>query len=296
MHLVDDACATGSPMDTSLFSAQTSIYRLSAIREQKGKFVGRVEGKVALITGGARGLGEATAHTMAKEGATVILTDMLDAEGEAVAASINADGGTAEYIRQDVTEEAAWDTITSGIVDRHGRIDVVVNNAGVVLDATVEDTTLDGWRHVNAVNSEAVFLGTRAAIKVMKNQEPQGGSIVNISSIAGLVGIDNLAAYNASKGAVRMFSKSAALHVAKAGYNIRVNSVHPSYTWTPMVQLLGDNTGDRDAFFDALGAAHPLGRPGVPMDVAWGVLYLASDESTWVTGSELVIDGGITAQ
>jgi 3(or 17)beta-hydroxysteroid dehydrogenase len=233
---------------------------------------------------------------MAKEGATIILTDMLDAEGEAVAASINADGGTAEYIHQDVTEEATWDTITSGIVDRHGRIDVVVNNAGVVLDANVEDTTLDGWRHVNAVNSEAVFLGTRAAIKVMKDQDPQGGSIVNISSIAGLVGIDNLAAYNASKGAVRMFSKSAALHVAKEGYNIRVNSVHPGYTWTPMVQALGDNTGDRDAFFDALGEAHPLGRPGVPMDVAWGVLYLASDESTWVTGSELVIDGGITAQ
>ena len=117
---------------------------------------------------------------------------------------------------------------------------------------------------MNAVNSEAVFLGTCAGIKVMKEQDPRGGSIVNISSIAGLVGIDNLAAYNAS--------------------------------WTPMVQLVGDNTGDRDAFFDALGEAHPLGRPGVPMDVAWGVLYLASDESTWVTGSELVIDGGITAQ
>ncbi len=233
---------------------------------------------------------------MASEGATVILTDMLDDAGTALAASINADGGKAEYIHQDVTEEATWDTITSDIVNRHGRLDVVVNNAGIVLDANVEDTTLDGWRHVNAVNSEAVFLGTRAAIKVMKAQDPQGGSIVNISSIAGLVGIENLAAYNASKGAVRLFSKSAALHVASEGYNIRINSVHPSYTWTPMVQLLGDNTGDRDAFFDALGEAHPLGRPGVPMDIAWGVLYLASDESTWVTGSELVIDGGITAR
>jgi 3(or 17)beta-hydroxysteroid dehydrogenase len=258
--------------------------------------VGRVEGKIALITGGARGLGEATGRTMAKEGATVILTDMLDDVGTALAASINGEGGKAEYIHQDVTDEASWDTITSGIVDRYGRLDIVVNNAGVVLDANVEDTTLDGWRHVNAVNSEAVFLGTRAAIKVMKAQDPTGGSIVNISSIAGLVGIDNLAAYNASKGAVRLFTKSAALHVAKEGYNIRINSVHPSYTWTPMVQLLGDNTGDRDAFFDALGEAHPLGRPGVPMDVAWGVLYLASDESTWVTGSELVIDGGITAR
>ncbi len=233
---------------------------------------------------------------MATEGATVILTDVLDAEGTALAASINADGGKAEYIHQDVTQEGLWDEITSDIVARHGRLDVVVNNAGVVLDANVEDTTLDGWRHVNAINSEAVFLGTRAAIKVMKAQDPQGGSIVNISSIAGLVGIENLAAYNASKGAVRLFSKSAALHVASEGYNIRVNSVHPSYTWTPMVQLLGDNTGDRDAFFDALGEAHPLGRPGIPMDIAWGVLYLASDESTWVTGSELVIDGGITAR
>lgn len=258
--------------------------------------MGRVEGKIALITGGSRGLGEATGRLLAKEGATVILTDLLDKEGEALAASIIAEGGTAEYIHQDVTDEASWDTIVSGIMDRHGRLDVVVNNAGIVLDANVEDTTLEGWRHVNAINSEAVFLGTRAAINVMKDQDPKGGSIVNISSIAGLVGIENLAAYNASKGAVRLFSKSAALHVAKAGYKIRVNSVHPSYTWTPMVQLLGDNTGDRDAFFKALGAAHPLGRPGIPMDIAWGVLYLASDESTWVTGSELVIDGGITAQ
>lgn len=262
----------------------------------KENFMGRVEGKIALITGGSRGLGEATGRLLAKEGATVILTDLLDKEGEALAASIISEGGTAEYIHQDVTDEAVWDTIVSGIVNRHGRLDVVVNNAGIVLDANVEDTTLEGWRHVNAINSEAVFLGTRAAIKVMKDQDPKGGSIVNISSIAGLVGIENLAAYNASKGAVRLFSKSAALHVAKAGYKIRVNSVHPSYTWTPMVQLLGDNTGDRDAFFKALGAAHPLGRPGMPMDIAWGVLYLASDESTWVTGSELVIDGGITAQ
>ncbi|MEM9516047.1 MAG: glucose 1-dehydrogenase [Actinomycetota bacterium] len=258
--------------------------------------MGRVDGKIALITGGARGLGEATGRLMAKEGATVILTDILDDVGNELAASIQSDGGAAEYIHQDVTDEDQWSSLTDDIVQRHGRLDVVVNNAGVVHDANVEDTTLEAWRHVNAINSEAVFLGTRTAIKVMKEQDPQGGSIVNISSIAGLVGIDNLAAYNASKGAVRLFTKSAALHVAQSGYNIRINSVHPSYTWTPMVQLLGDNTGDRDAFFDALGEAHPLGRPGVPMDVAYGVIYLASDESTWVTGSELVIDGGITAR
>lgn len=257
--------------------------------------MGRVEGKVALITGGARGLGEATGRLMAEEGATVILTDVLDAEGKALAEEIVAGGGAATYRHQDVTDEAMWSEVVNDIVAEHGRLDVVVNNAGVVLDATVEDTTLEGWRKVNSINSEAVFLGTREAIRVMKDQDPRGGSIVNISSIAGLVGIENLAAYNASKGAVRMFTKSAALHVAKSGYKIRVNSVHPSYTWTPMVQHLGDNTGDRDAFFDALGAMHPLGRPGAPMDVAYGVLYLASDESTWVTGSELVIDGGITA-
>ncbi len=257
--------------------------------------MGRVEGKVALITGGARGLGEATGRTLAAEGAIVVLTDVLDAEGEVLAKDIVANGGKATYLHQDVTDEAAWDALMSELVATHGRLDIVVNNAGVVHDANVEDTTLEAWRFVNAVNSEAVFLGTRAAIKVMKSQEPRGGSIINISSIAGLVGIENLAAYNASKGAVRLFTKSAALHVAKQGYNIRINSVHPSYTWTPMVQLLGDNTGDRDAFFDALGQAHPLGRPGAPMDIAWGVLYLASDESTWVTGSELVIDGGITA-
>ncbi len=254
--------------------------------------MGRVEGKIALITGGSRGLGEAQARTMTAEGATVVITDVLDDEG----AALVADGGAAEYLHQDVTDEAQWASLMSDVVNRHGRIDIVVNNAGVVHDANVEDTTLEAWRHVNAVNSEAVFLGTRAAIEVMKNQDPKGGSIVNISSIAGLVGIENLAAYNASKGAVRLFTKSAALHVAEARYNIRINSVHPSYTWTPMVQLLADNTGDRDGFFDALGAAHPLGRPGEPMDIAWGVLYLASDEASWVTGSELVIDGGITAR
>ncbi|TVT62617.1 glucose 1-dehydrogenase [Amycolatopsis rhizosphaerae] len=257
--------------------------------------MGRVEGKVALITGGARGLGEATGRVMAQEGATVILTDVLDAEGEAVAKDILANGGKAAYLHQDVTDEAVWAAITDRIVAEHGRLDIVVNNAGIVLDATVEDTTLEGWRRVNGINNEAVFLGTREAIRVMKAQDPKGGSIVNISSIAGLVGIDNLAAYNASKGAVRLFTKSAALHAAKSGYGIRVNSVHPSYTWTPMVQHLGDNTGDRDAFYEALAQAHPIGRPGQPMDIAYGVLYLASDEASWVTGSELVIDGGITA-
>lgn len=257
--------------------------------------MGRVEGKIALITGGARGLGEATGQVMALEGATVILTDVLDAEGEAVAKEITAKGGKATYLHQDVTEEATWAEITTQIVAEHGRLDIVVNNAGIVLDANVEDTTLEGWRRVNSINSEAVFLGTREAIRVMKAQDPRGGSIVNLSSIAGLIGIDNLAAYNASKGAVRLFTKSAALHVAKAGYGIRVNSVHPSYTWTPMVQQLGDNTGDRDAFYQALASMHPLGRPGEPMDIAYGVLYLASDEARWVTGSELVIDGGITA-
>jgi NAD(P)-dependent dehydrogenase (short-subunit alcohol dehydrogenase family) len=257
--------------------------------------VGRVEGKVALITGGARGLGEATGRLMAQEGATVVLTDILDDEGQALAKDITAAGGKAFYHHQDVTDEAAWAEITGRVVADHGRLDVVVNNAGIVLDANVEDTTLEGFRLVNSINNEAVFLGTREAIKVMKDQDPKGGSIVNISSIAGLVGIDNLAAYNASKGAVRLFTKSAALHVAKAGYGIRINSVHPSYTWTPMVQHLGDNTGDRDGFFDILASVHPLGRPGEPMDIAYGVLYLASDEASWTTGSELVIDGGITA-
>lgn len=257
--------------------------------------MGRVEGKVALITGGARGLGEATGRLLAKEGAVVVLTDVLDEEGTTLAEDIVANGGHATYLHQDVTDEGAWADIMSTIMGAHDRIDIVVNNAGIVDDANVEDTTLEGWRRVNSINSEAVFLGTREAIKVMKAQDPKGGSIVNISSIAGLVGIDNLAAYNASKGAVRLFTKSAALHVAKSGYNIRVNSVHPSYTWTPMVQQLGDNTGDRDEFYKALAAVHPLGRPGIPEDVAWGILYLASDESTWVTGSELVIDGGITA-
>jgi 3(or 17)beta-hydroxysteroid dehydrogenase len=257
--------------------------------------MGRVEGKVALITGGARGLGEATGRLMADEGATVVLTDLLDEDGERVASEINDGGGKASYFHQDTTDEATWIATVDRIVADHGRLDVVVNNAGIAHDATVEDTTVDDFRRVNLINNEAVFLGTREAIRVMKAHDPKGGSIVNISSVAGLVGVENLAAYNASKGAVRLFTKSAALHAARSGYQIRVNSVHPSYTWTPMVQELGDNTGDRDAFYQALCDAHPLGRPGEPMDVAWGVLYLASDEASWVTGSELVIDGGFTA-
>ena len=257
--------------------------------------MGRVEGKVALITGGARGLGEATGRLMAQEGASVVLTDVLDDEGEALAKDIEAQGGTATYYNQDVTDERSWSDIVGRIVSAHGRLDIVVNNAGIVHDATVEDTTLEAFRRVNAVNNESVFLGTREAIRVMKDQDPRGGSIVNISSVAGLVGVENLAAYNASKGAVRLFTKSAALHVGRAGYQIRINSVHPGYTWTPMVQLLGDNTGDRDAFYEALKSIHPIGRPGEPIDIAYGVLYLASDEASWTTGSELVIDGGYTA-
>jgi Dehydrogenases with different specificities (related to short-chain alcohol dehydrogenases) len=177
---------------------------------------------------------------------------------------------------------------------RFRRLDVVVNNAGVALAKNVEYTTLQEWRWLLSINLDGVFLGTRFGIVAMR--EARSGSIINLSSIEGLVGDANLAAYNASKGGVRLFTKSAALHCARSGYNIRVNSVHPGYVLTPMVEGYAESSGDAEAARKALVALHPLGRLGEPDEIAYGVLYLASDESKFVTGSELVIDGGYTAQ
>ena len=183
--------------------------------------------------------------------------------------------------------------VEGAAVDAFGQLDIVVNNAGVALGANVEDTTLDDWRKLMSINLDGVFLGTKCAIAAMKDH---GGSIINLSSIEGLIGDPNLAAYNASKGGVRIFTKSAALHCAKAGYKIRVNSVHPGYIWTPMVEGYVGASADPEATKAALAALHPLGHIGEPDDIAYGVLYLASDESKFVTGAELVIDGGYTAQ
>lgn len=255
--------------------------------------MGRVQGKVALVTGAAKGIGQACALLLAKEGAKVVVSDLDRAAGEAVAAKIVADGGEALFIQQDVTDEASWPAAIAATEARFGALHVLVNNAGIAIPGNAVDCTLADWRKTLAVNLDAVFLGTKYAIPAMTGKS---GSIINISSIEGIIADPNLASYNASKGGVRIFTKSAALHCGKAGLKVRVNSVHPGYIWTPMVEDYIRSIGDVDKGRAALDALHPIGHVGDAMDVAFGVLYLASDESKFVTGSELVIDGGYTAQ
>ena len=259
--------------------------------------MGRVDGKIAMITGAAMGLGEASANMLAREGATVVLTDVQDRQGEAAAAAIMRNGGTALYLHHDVAREPEWEHVIGETIARFGRLDVLVNNAGVGVGAAPEEQTLEQWRWLMSINLDGVFLGTKYALRAMKQHPPQGGSIINLSSIEGLVGDPNLGAYNASKGGVRLYTKSVALYCAKSRLNIRVNSIHPGYIWTPMVEnFLGQGGADVEKGRRAADALHPVGHIGEPDDIAYGVLYLASDESKFVTGAELVIDGGYTAQ
>ena len=244
----------------------------------------RLDGKFAIVTGAASGIGRACARRFVAEGARVLLTDRNVKDGEAAAAELGQ-----KFVHLDVTDEAAWAAVMSSVQ----RLDVLVNAAGIGVVADIESATLAQYRLVNAVNSEGVFLGCRAAIGVMKLT---GGSIINVSSVAGLVGDPNLPAYCASKGAVRMLTKSIALHCARKRYNIRVNSVHPSFIDTPMAEQMIEASGDRDKMRKRLIEAAPLHRFGEASEVASLVLYLASDESQFTTGSELVIDGGLTAR
>lgn len=254
--------------------------------------MGRVEGKVALVTGGALGLGQAAAQMLAREGAKVAVTDVNVEEGEKTVEGIRANGGEAIFLRHDASSEEDWKAAIQATLDAYGRLDVLVNNAGIGFLANVEQTTLEDWRKTQSVNLDGVFLGTKYGIEAMRKSG--GGSIINLSSIEGLVGDPDLAAYNASKGGVRIFSKSAALHCAREKYGIRINTVHPGYIWTPMVEAVSQGTDTEK--YQALVDLHPIGRLGEPDDIAYGILYLASDESKFVTGSELVIDGGYTAQ
>ena len=249
----------------------------------------RLAGKVALISGGARGMGAEEARLFAREGCRVVLGDVLDDEGRAVEAEIGKAGGEAAYVRLDVRREADWTAAVDAAVGRFGKLDVLVNNAGVGGPGRIEDVTLDEWTRVMDINSTGVFLGTRAAIPAMR--AAGGGSIVNISSQLGLVGVDNSSPqYQASKGAVRLLTKATAIQYAKE--RIRANSVHPGPIATPMTEARR-----RDPSSYALTVSRiPLGRYGEAAEVAYGVLYLASDESAFVTGAELVIDGGWTAQ
>lgn len=256
--------------------------------------MGRVSGKVAIVTGAAKGIGEATARLLAAEGASVVVTDLDVEGGDRVVQEIVAQGGRARFQHQDVTSEEGWIEVVAATVAAFGGLSVLVNNAGIGIAGTVEDATLEDWRKVMAVNLDAVFLGTKHAIGAMR--AAGGGSIINLSSIEGIVGDPNLVAYNASKGGVRLMTKSAALHCAKTGSNVRVNSVHPGFIWTPMVESYLGSLGDVDEGREATGKLHPVGHLGQPADIAAGILYLASDESKFMTGSELVIDGGFTAQ
>ncbi len=248
----------------------------------------RVAGKVALISGGSGGIGAASAKLLAGEGSAVVIADILVDQGKATEAQIAEAGGRVQFVELDVTSEESWRWAVKNTIDNFGKLDIVVNNAGVVHRTGVEETTVGDWDRVMDVNVKGVFFGTRAAIPEMR--KAGGGSIINISSINGLVGSPASASYHASKGAVRIFSKSAAVQYAKD--KIRVNSVHPGYVDSPMTQAFHDVPEVRR---ERVGKT-PLGRMGTPEDVALGIVYLASDESSYVTGSELVIDGGMTAQ
>jgi 3(or 17)beta-hydroxysteroid dehydrogenase len=251
--------------------------------------MGRVDGKVALVTGAASGIGLATADLLANESAKVVLTDLDEPRAD----TIRALAQRGRFHKLDVTRENEWIGVTDAIVSEFGRLDILVNSAGVSLLKDIETTTLDEWRCLMAVNLDGTFLGCKHAIRVMKDQG--GGSIVNMSSVAGLVGAANLAGYSASKGGVRLLTKSVALHCARKGYNIRCNSVHPSFVETPMLHSMLATARDPQKLEANYASAAPLGRLAKPIEIARTILFLASDEAAFTTGAELIVDGGLTA-
>lgn len=247
----------------------------------------RVAGKVAIVTGGALGMGRAHAELLAAEGAKVVVTDVNEAEGRVTVKRICDKGGEALFLKHNVTSEAEWKTVVKEAVARYGKVDVLVNNAGILIMKPIDETSAEEWDRVFDINVKGVFLGCKAVVPAM--QKAGGGSIINISSIYGLVGAPGAAAYEASKGAVRLMTKAAAIDLAR--YHIRVNSVHPGVIRTEMTKdLLADPT-----IAKALLGTTILGRPAEPVEVSYAVLFLASDESSFMDGSELVVDGGYTA-
>lgn len=249
----------------------------------------RLSNKIVVVTGAASGLGAAAARRLHEEGAIVVLTDRDAERGEQVARELGA-----RFRQLDVTDEASWIAVIDAVVEEHGRLDGLVNNAGIGVPGSIEDTTIEAFRFVHQVNVEGVFFGCKHAVRVMKGRG--GGSIVNVSSVAGILGAPNLVAYSSSKGAVRTLTKSVAMHCARKGYGIRCNSLHPAFIATPMVDAMVSLSRDPARARQGLDREIPLGHIGEPADVAAAVAYLVSDDAKFVTGVELPIDGGLLAQ
>ncbi len=266
--------------------------------------MGRVEGKVAIVTGAGSGIGRAGAIALAREGARVVATDLVMSAAEETASEIRRQGGQARALSHDVGEESQWDTVIAATRKAFGRLDVLVNNAGISGKGSLADTKPEDWRALMRVNLDGVYFGTRAAIAAMLpdgKERDHYGSIIIISSILGLVGGARSAPYSASKGAVRFFAKSVALECATRGQKVRVNSIHPGYIETPLLAAVLERRAGQDGKDVAsqrsdLLALHPIGRLGTPEDIASGIVFLASEESSFMTGSELTIDGGYTAR
>ena len=255
--------------------------------------MGRVEGKVVLVTGGGSGLGAESARRLAREGAKVVVTDRAEDAGAAVSAAIVKGGNEAVFFAHDVTSEPDWERVVAATIERFGRLDVLVNNAGIATSGMELMThTLEAWRNVLSVNLDGVFLGLRYAGPAIA--AAGGGSVINLSSILGKVGFAGAAAYCASKGGVTLLTKAAAMEWAPL--NIRVNSIHPGFIDTPMVANVIHQAENGNEMKDMIVSRHMLGRLGVPREIADGVVFLASDDSSFMTGAELVIDGGYTAQ
>ena len=259
--------------------------------------MGRVEGKVAIISGGASGLGAAAARMLAGEGASVAIADLNIEGARAVVADIEASGGEACAIELDAAREESWIAAIDAVMTRYRRLNIAVNGAGTQVPRSApSETSMEDWRRLMSVNLDGVFLGTKHALGAMIRSDPVNGSIINISSVMGLVTMADIAPYCASKGGVRLYSKSVAVSCAEKRQNVRVNSIHPGFIDTPLLRKTMKRFEREEDAWATYNALQPVGHVGEPDDVAYGILYLASDEAKFVTGAELVIDGGFTAR
>jgi NAD(P)-dependent dehydrogenase (short-subunit alcohol dehydrogenase family) len=249
----------------------------------------RLEGAVAIVTGGSQGIGEAISVLFSSEGAKVVILDIKEELGLKVEKEIQSQGGVAKFIKHDVTDQEGWKSVISTVMSTFGKLDILINNAGVGTYLSIEGTSLEDWRKINAINVEGVFLGTQAAVAAMKKNDPVKGAIVNISSVAGLKGMPLTAAYAASKGAVRSLAKAVAAELS--GTKIRANSIHPGIIDTPLFRPALDSMPDGESLAKQMVQQGILGES---MDVAYACLYLASDEAKFVNGIELIVDGGVT--